>query len=276
MERKVLGRGLDALIPKREICITEEKEFTYLPLTKIKQGKYQPRQNFDAKEMQELTQSIKEKGFIQPVVVRKTGNDSFEVVAGGRRFEAAKLLGLNEIPALIKNIDDKDTLVFAIVENLQRKELNPMEEAEAFKRLIDEFQYTLEDVARQVAKDKTTVVNSLRLLKLPLEIQEAVRKGIINKSQARTILGTDQREEQEQLFHQILKEGLTVREIEKRTRKGDTKKKKIDPFVIDTEREMQERLGTKVRINNQKNNKGKIIIEYYSLADLERIIRRVG
>lgn len=274
MERRVLGRGLDVLIPKKPITATAE-EFTYLPLSKIRPGKYQPRQEMEEKELQELSQSIKEKGFIQPIVVRKTEGETFEVVAGGRRYYAAKSLGLKAIPTLIRELDDKDAFIFAIVENLQRKDLNPLEEAEAFKRLMEEFAFTLEELARFMGKDKTTVVNALRLLKLPPGIKEALKKGSITRTQARTLLGVENKEDQEKLFYQILKEGLSVREIEKRTKRVSKRKKSIDPFILEAEEKLQKFLGTKVRIFARRNNRGKIVIEYYTLEDLERVMGRL-
>ncbi|MBU0694816.1 MAG: ParB/RepB/Spo0J family partition protein [Candidatus Omnitrophica bacterium] len=274
MERRVLGRGLDVLIPKKPITATAE-EFTYLPLNKIRPGRYQPRQEMEEKELQELSQSIKEKGFIQPIVVRKTEGETFEVVAGGRRYYAANSLGLKEIPTLIRELDDKDAFIFAIVENLQRKDLNPLEEAEAFKRLMEEFAFTLEELARFMGKDKTTVVNALRLLKLPPGIKEALKKGSITRTQARTLLGVENKEDQEKLFYQILKEGLSVREIEKRTKQVSKRKKSIDPFILEAEEKLQKFLGTKVRIFARRNNRGKIVIEYYTLEDLERVMGRL-
>lgn len=274
MEKKVLGKGLDALIPKKISQDIYAKEFTYLPLSKIKPGKYQPRQEVDEAELMELSRSIKEKGVIQPIIVRKSGGDTYEIVAGGRRFQAAKSLGLNELPTIIRDLDDKDTFIFAITENLQRKDLNPIEEAEAFKRLIEEFEFTYDDIAKFVAKDKTTIVNALRLFKLPKEILEAVRKGIISRSQARTILALDNEDDQRRIFNDILREGLPVREIEKRVQRSSKKKKPADPFVLEVEDRLQKSLGTKVRVFNKRNNRGKIVIEYYSLEDLERIIKR--
>ena len=213
MERKVLGRGLDALIPKKTAAMLP-REFIHLSLNRIKPAKCQPRKEVSEKELRELTMSIKEKGFIQPIVVREVSGGAYEVVAGERRYQAAKSLGLKEIPTIIKELDDKEAFILAIVENLQRQDLNPIEEAQAFKRLIEEFEFSLEDVARFVGKDKTTVVNALRLLKLPDKIKEALQKGIITRTQARTILGVEKLQAQEKLFHQILKEGLSVREIE--------------------------------------------------------------
>ncbi|UCC95047.1 MAG: ParB/RepB/Spo0J family partition protein [Candidatus Omnitrophota bacterium] len=273
MEKRVLGKGLDILIPKKPASLYP-KEFTYLPLAKIKPGSYQPRQDIDPKELEELSRSIKEKGFIQPIVVRRVGDD-YEIVAGGRRYQSAKLLGLKEIPTIIKELDDKDALIYAIIENLQRKDLNPVEEAEALKRLMDEFAFNLEDVARFVGKDKSTIANALRLLKLPAQIKQALRKGVITRTQARTILGVEKREDQENLFRTIIKESLSVREIEKRARKLAKKKRNLDPFVVEAEEQMQKILGTKVRIFNKRNNRGRIVIEYYNLDDLERIAERL-
>jgi len=274
MERKVLGKGLEALIPKRP-QEQFKKEFTYLPLIKIRLGKYQPRQELDPKELEMLSQSIKEKGVIQPIVVRRRGEGEFEIVVGARRYQAAKLLGINEIPAVIKELDDKDALMFAIIENLQRKDLNPIEEALAFKRLIEEFGFTQEEVGNFLGKDKSSIANTLRLLRLPQDIQDALRKGIIARTQARAILSLDKEKDQRELFNKILKEGLSVRELERRVRKVSKRSRPQDPFVSDMEDRFQKFLGTKVRILNKRNNRGKIIIEYYSLEDLDRIAKKL-
>jgi len=273
IDRRVLGKGLDALIPQR--VATAPKEYTQLALNKIKPGRYQPRQEIGDSELQELMQSIKEKGIVQPIIVRRIDTDEYEIVAGGRRFQAAKSLGLNEIPTIIKELDDRDTLIFAIVENLQRKDLNPIEEADAFARLMSEFKFTLDDVAKFLGKDKTTVANTLRLLRLPQSIKDALMKGIISRSQARTILAVDKAEEQERIFHDILNEKLTVREIEKRVKKASGKKSHLDPFVVEVEEKLQKILGTKVRIFNKRNNRGKIVIEYFTLDDLQRILAKL-
>jgi ParB family chromosome partitioning protein len=276
MDRRVLGKGLDALIPKRPL---EElkKEFVYLPLEKVKEGKHQPRKELNPHELRELTQSIKEKGLIQPIVVRKLEDQTYEIVAGARRFQAAKSLGLKEIPTLIKDLNDKDSFILAITENLQRKDLNPLEEAMAFKKLMDEFEFTLEEVGKFLGKDKSSVANTLRLLKLPADIQDALRRNIITRTQARTILSVVDQEQQRKLFHKMLQEGLSVRELERRVRKISPKKRKRgDPFVLDMEERLQKLLGTKVRIVNKKNNSGKIIIEYYSAQDFNRITKKIS
>ncbi len=274
MERRVLGKGLEALIPKKTESLLP-KEFQYLPINKISPAKVQPRQEVNQEELKELAQSIKEKGFIQPIVVRKNKEGGFEIVAGERRYLASKSLGLKEIPTIIKDVNDKDAFILAIVENLQRKDLNPIEEAQALSRLIAEFSFSLAQVAQFVSKDKTTVVNSLRLLKLPVKIQKALREGVITRTQARTILGVERPTDQEKLFQQIIKEGLSVREIEKKARLKSRRKKAIDPFVVEVEEKLQKALGSKVKIYNRKNNRGKLVIEYYSLKDLERIIKRL-
>lgn len=274
MERRVLGRGLDTLIPKKTASMLP-REFMHLPLSKVRPAKNQPRQEVSEKELKELTLSIKAKGFIQPIVVRKSSDGNYEVVAGERRYQAAKSLGLNEIPTIIKELDDKDAFTLAIVENLQRQDLNPIDEALAFQRLIQEFEFSLEDITQFVSKDKTTVVNALRLLKLPDMIKEALQKGMITRTQARTILGVEKLQAQEKLFHQILKEGLSVREIEKKARLVSGKKKTIDPFILEVEERLQKILGTKVKISNKKNNRGRIVIEYYTPDDLERIVKKM-
>ncbi len=274
MAKRVLGKGLEALIPKK-VDLAWAKEFTYLPLDKIKPAKNQPRQKIDKKSLAELAQSIKEKGFIQPIIVRKASNNSYEVVAGERRFQAAKSLGLKEIPTIFKDLGDQDAFVLAIVENLQREDLNPLEEAEAFGRLMNDFSFSLGQIAQFVGKDKTTVVNALRLLKLPESMKKALREGVITRTQARTILSIDKLREQEALFRQILKGGLSVREIEKKARLVSPRRKKIDPFVLEVEEKLQKSLGTKVKIFNKRNNRGRLVIEYYNLKDLERIIRRL-
>ena len=275
MERKVLGKGLEALIPRKK----EEKEegFVSLSVEKIEPSPFQPRQEIDPQELEDLKTSIREKGIIQPIIVRKVG-EKFEIVAGGRRFQAAKSLGIKELPAIIREVSDKESLVLALVENLQRKNLNPIEEALAFKRLNEEFALTYEEIARFIGKDKTSISNTIRLLKLPQEIQEAVKKNIITFTQARAILGLEKEEEQKALFYKIIKEGFSVREIEVKVRRSLPKKKKrvIDPFVEEVEEKLRKSLGTKVKVLHKKNNQGKIIIQYHNLTDLQRIVEKLS
>jgi len=278
--RRALGKGLEALIPKKIEAVLEAPKagLAEIPVDQIKTNPYQPRQEMDQQELRELSNSIKENGFIQPLVVRKLAENEYELVAGGRRYEAARLLKLEKVPVVVKEVSDKESFVLAIVENLQRKDLNAIEEAEAFKRLMDEFTMNLDDIARFVGKDKTTVANSLRLLKLPVEIRRALQKGLISRSQARTILGLPTDIEQVKLFQELLSGPITVREIEQRAKEAKIAagKKKMDPFVAELEQKLQTKLGTKVRVFNNKNNRGKIVIEYYNLDDMERITRRLG
>ncbi|RKY38864.1 MAG: hypothetical protein DRP72_00995 [Candidatus Omnitrophota bacterium] len=275
MERKVLGKGLEALIPRKKE--EKEKSFVSLSVEKIEPSPFQPRQEIDPQELEDLKASIREKGIIQPIIVRKVG-EKFEVVAGGRRFQAAKYLGIKELPAIIREVSDKESLVLALVENLQRKNLNPIEEALAFKRLNEEFALTYEEIARLIGKDKTSISNTIRLLKLPQEIQEAVKKNIITFTQARAILGLEKEEEQKALFYKIIKEGFSVREIEEKVRRSLPKKKKrvIDPFVEEIEEKLRKSLGTKVKVLHKKNNQGKIIIQYHNLTDLQRIVEKLS
>ena len=273
MEKKVLGKGLEALIPKK---ISEsQEEFAYLSLEKISPNEYQPRKKIEKKELEELSRSIKEKGLLQPIVVRKKGEEKFEIVVGERRYQAAKLLKMEKIPAIIRDVDDKNAFLLALVENLQRKDLNPIEEAEAFQKLINDFQLTQEETGRIVGKDKTSISNTLRLLKLPEEIKQALREGKISRSQARTILGIEDEKEQKELFTQVIREKLPVQEIEIRVKRKSKKRPLKDPFVARIEEKLQEILGTKVRISNRRNNRGKIIIDYYDLKDLERITNKI-
>ncbi len=273
MEKKALGKGLDALIPKK--VDRGEKNFLHLSLDEITPSPYQPRKKIDPRELDELSRSIKEKGIVQPIVVRKVGQ-KYEIVAGHRRVEASKSLGIKELPTVVRELNDRDAFTLALVENLQRKDLNPIEEAYAFKRLNEEFQLTYEEVAQFVGKDKTSVANTLRLLKLPDEIKDALRRGLITRTQARTILGLGTEAEQKKMLYTILHEHLSVREIEEKVRKASGRKRKdSDPFIADMEEGLTRRLGTKVKIRNKKNNSGKIIIEYYNLNDLERITKKL-
>jgi len=275
--KRALGKGLEALIPKKSEMISVNNTDHEVTIERVMPNRYQPRQDMDEQELRELSQSLKENGFIQPLLVRKAG-ENYELVAGGRRLEAAKMAGFTHVPVIVKEVSDKDSLVLAIVENLQRKDLNAIEEAQAFKRLMDDFSFSLDDLSRFVSKDKTTVANTLRLLKLPLEVRRGLQKGLISRSQARTILGLPTDIEQVKLFHELLNGPITVRDIEARTKaaKVAAGRKRSDPFVEEIEKKLQNKFGTKVQVFNKKNNRGKIVIEYYSLDDMERILRRLG
>lgn len=281
MEKRVLGRGLEALIPDKtdstKSKLMESKiqqGITNLPIDKIRANKYQPREQFDQASLNDLTTSIKEKGFIQPVIVRlKEG--SYELIAGERRFRAAKKLNLKEIPAIIKDVSDVDSLELSIIENVQREDLNPIDQAKAYRRLLEEFKMTQETVADTIGKDRVTVTNVLRLLKLPQKIQEYVSRGTISMGHARAILGVSKETDQLRLCTKIIKSDLSVRDTERYAKKfGAASKKKIaekDPNLSSVEEGLREIFGTKIKIVKAKKG-GKIEIEFYSDSDLERII----
>jgi len=277
MEHRALGKGLSALIPDN-LKLSDEKEakenIAYVPIEKIKESSFQPRINYDDQKLKDLVASIKEKGVLQPLVVRKQ-DDGYEIVAGERRLKAARILNLQKVPVMIKQVSSEEALVLALVENIQREDLNPIEEAKAFQQLIEEFTLTQEDVAQSVGKDRSTISNALRLLKLPEDIQQAVFSGEISTGHARALLSIENAQKQRQYFEQTKKKGFSVRELETKIKAGEKspfrqKKAKSQELVV-LENALQERLGTKVRIQAQKK-RGKIVIEYYSLKDLERIL----
>jgi len=276
MENKALGKGLSALIPeKKEGRVGEVVSF--LKILSIQNNSLQPRTNYDDDRLEELKDSISEKGVLQPILVREK-NGQYEVVAGERRLRAARSLGLEEIPVIVKVLTDQEALVIALVENIQREELNPVEEAEAFKRLIEEFDYTQEKVAQSVGKDRTTVANLLRLLRLPEVVQKMIRIGDLSVGHARSLLSLDSKNDQKRLADLVVSKGLSVREIERLVKVEGEKlvaPTKVVPNkgheIMSLEEDLRKTLGTKVSVV-AKNKKGKVIIEYYSLDDLDRII----
>jgi ParB family chromosome partitioning protein len=282
MEKRVLGKGLAALIPEKQTTdnmqVLESKiqqGIKTISLDKLKANKYQPREEFSQEALQELANSIKEKGFIQPVLVRLKQGE-YELIAGERRFRAAKLLGYKEIPVIIKDASDLDSLEISIIENIQRENLNPIDQAKAYKRLLDEFGMTQEKVADTIGKDRATVANILRLLNLPAKIQEYVSRGTISMGHAKAILGLSKEPEQLRLCTKIIKNDLSVRDTESyakniSTGKTKAKAKEIDPNLTSIEQDLRERLGTKVKIIKSKKG-GKIEIIFYSDTDLDRII----
>ena len=278
MENRALGKGLSALIPDK---ITKNGgDVAYLKTELIHDNPFQPRTHYDESKLAELKASIKEKGVLVPVLVRQK-NGRYEVVAGERRLKAARSLDIKEIPAIVREVTDQEALVLALVENIQREELNPIEEAEAYKKLIEEFHYTQDMVAGSVGKDRSTVTNLLRLLKLPQEIQRSVYDGKLSVGHARALLSIEAVGEQKRFFDLVMKKGLSVRELEDLVRPGagdKLRRAKVkegkDYEVAALEEKLQNVLGTKVSIHARKK-KGKIVIEYYSLDDLDRIIAKI-
>ena len=279
MERKALGKGISALIPERE---TEKGEsIMLLALGQIRPSSLQPRKEFDQQSLEELAQSIKEKGVIQPVLVRRRG-DSYELITGERRFRAANLLNLKEIPAIVKEAEDRDSLELSLIENIQRENLNPIEEARACQYLIDKFDLSQEEVSEILGKARVTITNTLRLLKLPLEIQEEIKKGRISFAHGRALLEIADPNQQRRLVQAVIANSLSVRELENliKGQRSKISKRRIqpaparEPYVAVIEEELQHLLATKVRISKRKK-RGHILIEFYSQEDLERIVNRV-
>ncbi len=278
MERKALGKGISALIPTKEPESTKHEEVLYLKLEQIRPSPFQPRVDFDNQSMEELTQSIKEKGVIQPVLVRRSG-DFYELIAGERRFRAANLLNLKEIPAIVKNVEDRDSLEIALIENIQRQSLNPIEEAHAYQFLIDKFQVTHEKISAVLGKARVSVTNTLRLLKLPTEIQDEIKKGRISFAHGRALLEIEDSNQQRRLAGEIISKELSVRELENliKSQRKKMPKRKIgqsirEPYVAVLEEELQHILATKVRVSKRKK-RGHILIEFYSQEDLDRIVK---
>ena len=284
MNRKALGKGINALIPDFEKGVPEaEKSLaTDLLIDEISPNHLQPRNYFDDKKLNDLMASIKEHGVLQPVVVQKV-DSGFELIVGERRWRASKKLGLKKIPAVIREVNDEQSLEIAIIENIHRQDLNPIEEAEAYAKLSNEFALTQEMVAEKVGKSRAAVANILRLLKLSRNIKEDLISEKISMGHARALLGLEESKQMETLRNEIVKQDLTVRQTESRVNKLKkgvldkpiTQKVNKDIFTKDLEKDLARRLGTKVNILPKKNG-GKLIVTYYSDDDLERIQMLMG
>ncbi|MFC4768462.1 ParB/RepB/Spo0J family partition protein [Effusibacillus consociatus] len=275
---KRLGKGLEALLPQ----IGAEDSVLTVKVEELRPNPYQPRREFDADKLQELADSIREHGIIQPIIVRKSFR-GYEIVAGERRLRAAKLAALEEVPVVIKDFDDRQMTEIALIENLQREDLNPMEIAEAYNNIMEKFDLTQDELAKKVGQSRSHVANFLRLLNLPIEIREYVSRGTISMGHARAILGLEDKQQQVALAKKIIEDDLSVRVVEQIVNRlaqnvpRETKKKK--PEVNKTIRQYEEKfrasLGTAVKIHSGKK-RGKIEIEYYSLDDLERILNLIS
>jgi len=280
-KRMALGKGLGALLPEFEQG--ELKTLLYCGIEEIVPNRSQPRKHFDESRLQELSESIKEKGILEPLIVRRI-EQGYELIVGERRWRAAQRAGLKEVPVLVKEAEGREALELSLIENLQRENLNPIEEAEAFKRLTEEFNVSQGDLATRLGKDRTTITNTLRLLKLPLEVRNQLLQNRITSGHARAILSLETKEKQKELCSRIIQKGLSVREAEAIAKRWSEKPKKKGPS--DRRREelgsqmnslqdsLRQYLGTKVRIT-PNGKRGKIEIEYYSNEDLERIIETI-
>ena len=280
-----LNKGLEALLgdvaesknlekPQKIVKKETKEKSSEILLSQIRANQYQPRTSFDQKKLEELAESIKKHGVIQPVLVRRDGK-GFELVAGERRFRAAKLAKLKKIPVVVSNISDVQSLEIAILENIQREDLNPLEVAKGYQRLKDEFGYTQEAVAKSVGKPRSSVANSLRLLTLSPKIQDEIDKGVISEGHAKVLLSVDG-VKAEQLLMRIISENLSVRDLEKQITESSpqtSKKEKKSRDELNLESALSSRIGSKVTIED-KDGKGKMVIKYYSYDELDGIIEK--
>jgi ParB family chromosome partitioning protein len=280
-KRMALGKGLGALIPAPEE--TGVRRLFYCGIEEIRPYRSQPRKHFDESKLLELAETIKEKGILDPLTVRRI-DGGYELIAGERRWRAAQKAGLKEVPVIVREADDREALEISLIENLQREDLNPLEEAEGFRDLIEKFEISHEEASKRVGKDRTTITNALRLLKLSPEIKSHLIQNRITAGHARAILSLESREKQKELCDLIIRKGLSVREAEawakrwsERPKKKEGSKKNIEEVkdqLQSLQNSLRQHLGTKVKIQ-AKGKKGKIEIEYYSIEDLERIIETI-
>lgn len=282
--KKGLGKGLGALMNTDEPIDVSKEETKTLKLSQIEPNKDQPRTEFDAEKLETLSESIKKYGILQPIVVKKQENGFYKIIAGERRWRAAKLAGLSKIPVVIKEFDDQETMEIALVENLQREDLNPFEEARGYKELMDLFSLTQEQVAQKVGKSRSAVANSVRLLTLCDEIKEFVIKKELTVGHVRALLATDNEGIQLMAARKIVAEGLNVRQTEalikqllqaKKPKKKNPIDEELRRYLSALEKKLSNSLGTKVTIQSKKN-RGKIEIEYYNNEDFERIMNKIG
>jgi ParB family transcriptional regulator, chromosome partitioning protein len=281
MQKQALGKGLGALIPDMSALDDNEKKalgIIELALDKIIPNEYQPRKVFNDDKLQELAASIKEQGVIQPIIVHRAGS-GFQLIAGERRWRASRLAGLKTIPALVKEATKREFLEMALIENIQREDLNPLEAAEAYKRLQEEFKLTQEDLAKRVGKERSTVTNFLRLLGLPKEVKHDLATGALSMGHAKALLSLERVRDQLQAAAMIVKKGLSVRESEALASRlknpPQEKKARQHQELKAVEEKLRKSLGTKVSITS-KSKGGRIVIEYYSPEELDRILEKIG
>ncbi len=276
MKAKGLGRGLDALLgsseePPREALLT-------LPVSRIRPGRYQPRTKMDQQALAELAASIRSQGLMQPLLVRPVDRDRYELVAGERRWRAAQMAGLDEVPALVREIPDEAALAMSLIENIQRENLNPMEEAAGLQRLVDEFKMTHEQAADAVGRSRSATTNLLRLLKLPRPIQEMLMEGALEMGHARALLALDGARQIE-LGKRVAAKGLSVREtealVQQSLRGPANRRKRADRDLTRLEEEASERLGTTVEIRSGKKGTGKVVLHYSSLDHLDELLKKL-
>jgi len=277
--KPALGKGLSALIPQKEKEKVKNREILDLDIKTIKPNEYQPRRIFKDNALNDLVASIKEKGVIQPIIVRTSSNNSYELIAGERRLRAAGIAGLKVIPAIVKEAAPVEALELALIENIQREDLNPLETAEAFYRLIKDFNLTHDDLSQKVGKDRATVTNYLRILKLSSEIKKWIAEGSLSIGHAKALLQVEDQRLQLEIASKIIKSGLSVRETEALCKKASSPRASKsglhsyrDPQIASLEEKMIQSLGTKVRLIHKSNKRGRIEIDYFSLEELDRLL----
>ena len=272
--KKGLGRGLSSLLGDASKKIEKNK----IAINDLIRNKFQPRKNFNKESLEELTNSIRERGVIQPIIVRpeKSSDGKYEIIAGERRWLASQNAGLHEVPVVILNVDDEKSLEFAIVENVQRQDLNPIEEAKGYQKLIDDFNYNQEKLSKFIGKSRSYIANSLRLLSLPDEVLLFVEQGHLSAGHARSLIGLQSSAE---LAKKIIQKKLSVRQTEVLARQFRNRKIKLvhkkDINILDLQRILEEKTGLSVSINNKKNNSGTILFEYRDLEQLDKIINLI-
>jgi len=276
MEKR-LGRGLAQIV---ESSVRAHPSVVSIRVDQIKPCRYQPRQTIDEGSLEELKASIKHLGVIQPVIVRPIAHGIYELVAGERRWRAAQAVGLQEVPAIVRALNDQETVEVSLIENLHREDLNPLEKARTFQRLIEEFGYTQERLAEVIGNDRSTIANTLRLLRLPQDIQQALTHGKLSEGHAKVLAGVEPPAKQMELFKQTLAKGLTVRQLEElagqwQPSPSSKRRRALDPHVHAIENQLRQLLGTKVSLATRRRG-GRIVIDYFSSEDLTRILLALG
>ena len=309
--KKALGKGLSALIPdsyKEQVSVFSKETsaaiavapeespsiaavpsaainsaFQLIPISQILPSEDQPRKTFNNETIEELANSIREKGVLQPIIVKRSGEGSYRLICGERRFRAATVCGLTEVPAIIKDIAPEEFLEWALIENIQREDLNPLEEAEAYQRLVEDRMFSQEEVAKRVGKNRATVANTLRLLRLPDEVKQYLVDGRLSSGHARSLLGLLTPEHQRHMAKRIVEENLSVRQVEAIVGRSVAHKRKaktarhLSAEIVDLETRLTHFLGTQAKIYPRKNQKeGRIEIQYFSLDDLDRVLQKIG
>ncbi len=290
MAKRGLGKGLDSLIPsnvmEQQVNVAEKDEkqsdgVSFVKITMVEPNREQPRKNFEEDSLQELADSVKQFGLLQPILVQDR-KSYYEIIAGERRWRAAKIAGLKEVPVIIRNLTEQEIVEISLIENIQREDLNPIEEAQAYKRLLEEFHLKQDEVAERVSKSRTAVTNSMRLLKLCDKVQKMVIDGMISTGHARALISVEDPDEQYNLAQKIFDEKLSVREVEKliknlhkEPKPGKKENKTMEAIYQEISEKLKQSLSTKVSVMAKENGSGKIEIEFYNHDDLDRLIEKI-